>query len=160
GSKLAHGFACAHLDTDDFYWEPTDPPFRVKRVAAERLRLLACEMDGKDGWVLSGSLDGWGDPLIPLFTAEVFLEVAVRVRLARLRAREQQRFGAAIDAVGYYHEDHLAFLDWAAAYDSGDMAMRSRQRHLAWLKGLPCPVIRLRGDRPLDELVEEVGREL
>jgi len=37
--------------------------------------------------VLSGSLCGWGDPLIPEFELIVFLVVPTAVRLQRVRAR-------------------------------------------------------------------------
>jgi hypothetical protein len=57
-------------------------------------------------WVLSGSLDGWGDPLIPLFDLMVFVVVPTEVRLQRLRERETRRFGAAAVATGgWRHQD-------------------------------------------------------
>jgi hypothetical protein len=45
-------------------------------------------------WVLSASLAGWGDALIPSFDLMVFLYVPTEGRLACLRRRE--RAGAAI----------------------------------------------------------------
>jgi len=51
------------------------------------------------------------------------------------------------------HRQHQAFLDWAAAYDSGGMELRSRARHEAWLSGLPCPVVRLDSSQPLAALI-------
>jgi adenylate kinase family enzyme len=93
GAALAKTLGCHHLDTDDFYWLPTDPPFRTKWHASERLSLLNSALAGKAGFVLSGSLDGWGDPLIPLFTAVIFLETPTSIRLSRLQGREAQHYG-------------------------------------------------------------------
>ena len=81
GEHLARVLRCDQFDTDDYYWLPTDPPFRIKRDVSERLHMLEAALTGSDYWVLSGSLDGWGDPLIPLFTSVVFLETPTEIRL-------------------------------------------------------------------------------
>ena len=134
----------AHLDTDDFYWEPTDPPFSVKREPAARLEMLGAALDAHSRWVLSGSLCGWGDVVIPRFDLVVFLLVPTDVRLARLLERERRRFGeAALAPGGAMHEIHATFMAWAADYDDGGEDMRSRRQHEAWLATLPCPCIRL-----------------
>ena len=140
-----HGFR--HLDTDNFYWFPTDPPFHEKRPIEQRLLLLREAMHSCSAWALSGSLSGWGDPLIPEFELVVFLVVPTEVRMHRLRAREFQRYG---------FEANPDFLDWANKYDTGGPEMRSREVHEAWLANLPVPVLRLEGDRPTDELLARV----
>jgi len=159
GAALARRLGAAWFDTDDFYWFVTDPPFRDRRPAPDRLAMLEAALDGaaRTGWVLSGSLDGWGDPLIPRFERVVFLSAATEVRLARLTARERQRYGPAIDADGDLRAHHLDFLAFAAGYDdgvfTGALSGRHRARHEAWLARLPCPVLRLDGARPTEELV-------
>mgnify|MGYP007077457594 CR=1 FL=1 len=40
GAAVAARLDIPHHDTDDFYWEPTDPPYRTARPVAERLALL------------------------------------------------------------------------------------------------------------------------
>ena len=44
-------------------------------------------------WVLSGSLEGWGDVFIPVFDLVVLLTTPREIRLQRLRAREATHFG-------------------------------------------------------------------
>jgi adenylate kinase family enzyme len=161
GERLAKKLGCAHFDTDDFYWLPTEPPFRTKRDRRERLQMLSVALNRNDQFVLSGSLDGWGDPLIPLFSAVVFLETPTNVRLARLQRREALRFGErAIEPGGKHHDQHREFLDWATSYDHGGMAGRSRLRHEAWLAQLCCPVIIARGDQPLEQLLGEIAAKI
>ena len=139
GRALARELACAHFDTDDYYWMPTHPPYREKRAPAERVRLLERDMgDAGDAWVLSGSASGWGDPLIPRFTAVVFLWVPTELRLQRLRVREERE--------NIPPDDREEFLAWAARYDEAGMEQRSRTLHERWLADLACPVIRLEGD--------------
>jgi hypothetical protein len=133
-----------HLDTDDFFWLPTEPPYRETRPREVRLALLRRALADAP-WVLSGSLCGWGDPLIPEFDLVVFLLVPTEIRLARLRAREVQRYG------GSLHRAHAEFLDWAARYDVGGLDMRSRALHEAWLSALPGATLRLEGERSLGE---------
>jgi adenylate kinase family enzyme len=161
GRALAVRLGCPHLDTDDYFWQPTDPPFRQKRERAERQARLVADLAAHAGWVLSGSLCGWGDRFIPLFELVVFLSVSSQVRLARLRARERQRYGdGAIGPGGRLHADHVEFMTWAAAYDDGGVEIRSRALHEQWLAALPCRVLRLDGAAAIPTLVEQVGQAL
>jgi hypothetical protein len=122
----------------------------------ERLERLTADLDTAPDWVLSGSLF-WGDALIPRFDLVVFLLVPTGVRLARLRDREQKLFGSeALAPGGRLHENHVAFMEWAASYDDGDLEMRSLARHTAWLEALRCPVLRLDGETATDEQVQAV----
>jgi adenylate kinase family enzyme len=158
GHALAQRLAVAHLDTDDFYWLPSDPPYQHTREIPARLQLLRDAMSRTSGgWVLSGSLDGWGDPLVPLFDFVVFLLVPTAVRLLRLREREHARYGQeALAPGGRLHEQHQAFLQWAAAYDHGTQEGRSRPRHEAWLARLPCPVLRFEGARSVEPTLNRI----
>ena len=146
-AALAAKHGHTHLDTDNFYWFPTEPPFREKRPIEQRLALLNEAMERSTSWVLSGSLAGWGDSLIAKFELVVFLIVPNEVRMQRLRARELQRYG---------HLANVEFLEWANKYDSGGFEMRSRQLHEKWLRNLQTPVLRLEGTLPVDELLEQV----
>jgi hypothetical protein len=92
-SAIARRYGHRHLDTDDFFWMPTNPPFREKRPREQRIVLLRGALLESAAWVLSGSLCGWGDSLIPEFELVVFLAVPTPVRLMRLRTREMQRYG-------------------------------------------------------------------
>jgi adenylate kinase family enzyme len=156
-SAIASRYGHRHLDTDDFYWLPTDPPFRRPRPREARLALLRSALAESATWVLSGSLCGWGDTLIPEFDLVVFILVPTEVRLARLRAREIARYGQeAIAAGGELHESHIAFLDWAGRYDLGGLDIRSRALHEAWLVGLPRVPLRLEGDRSVVEHLKQI----
>jgi adenylate kinase family enzyme len=157
GRALAGVLALPHHDTDDYFWQPTAPPYRDKREIAERLRLMREMFLGRADWVLSGSLEGWGDPLIPHFDLVVFLHTANAIRLQRLRDREARHFGAdAVAAGGWRHRETEDFIEWASHYDVGDREGRTLEKHQAWLAKLPCPVLRLDGARPLPELVKDV----
>lgn len=161
GADLARRLACVHLDTDDFYWLETDPPYFQSRPIADRLALVMAAMDAAEaGWVLSGSLDGWGDPLIPRFERVIFVAAPTTLRLQRLAAREASRFGAAIEPGGALHAHHLDFMAYAAGYDTGvftsTLTGRHLARHEAWLARLPCPLLRLDGAQPTEVLTELV----
>jgi len=146
-----------HFDADDFYWLPTDPPYQQKRTPSDRQRLLARALAEADAWVLSGSLCGWSDPFMSRFELVVFLLVPVEERLARLRAREILRYGYdAIAAGGRLHKTHVEFLNWAQQYDDGGLNIRSRVLHEGWIQRLPCAVLRLDGNRPVETLLSEI----
>src|SRR5215831_19118831 len=59
GRALAARLQCAHLDTDDYFWLPTDPPYTQQRERTERAQLLMGDLTAQDAWVVSGScVDG------------------------------------------------------------------------------------------------------
>jgi adenylate kinase family enzyme len=157
GRALADALAVPHHDTDDYFWQPTIPPYQDAREKVDRLRLMQEMFLGRAEWVLSGSLDGWGDPLIAHFDLVVFLHTAQAVRLRRLRAREANRFG--VDALapgGWRHQAMEDFIEWASRYDGGDLTIRSLQKQQTWLAALPCPVLRLDEALPVPELTRQV----
>ena len=149
-AALAARLGCPHLDSDAYFWLPSDPPFQHIREREARVALLRADLEKPGGWALSGSLFGWGDVFIPLFDLVVFLYIPADLRMARLRAREITRYGeAAISPGGAMHAGSTAFLQWAAGYDESDLEEGSEYRclrvHNAWLAALPGPVLRLEG---------------
>jgi adenylate kinase family enzyme len=151
---LSTRFGYVHLDTDDYFWQPTVPRFQRPRERQERQALLGAALDAHSRWVLSGSLCGWGDIFIPRFDLVIFLWVPDEIRLARLEEREHRRYGRdALAPGGARHEAYRAFMDWAAAYEDGADDMRSRRRHETWLATLPCPCTRLEGNLSGEEQI-------
>jgi adenylate kinase family enzyme len=158
GRALASTLASSHHDTDDYFWLPTTPPYRVQREVTERLRLMYEMFLPRADWILSGALDGWGNELIAHFDLVVFLKTPHDVRMHRLRTREAAHFGdEAVAPGGWRHEETESFIEWASHYEDGTREGRNLSHHEAWLAGLPCPVLRLDGSRPLSELVVEVS---
>lgn len=153
GAALSERFGYAHLDTDSFFWEPTDPPYRQLREVDARRRMLGEALDGSSRWVLTGSLCGWGDIFIPRFELAVFLFVPHEMRMARLIARERRRFGAAIEPGGPQYQQYRDFIAWAEKYDTADESMRSLRLHQRWLAALPCTTVRIDGPLAVDEQI-------
>jgi adenylate kinase family enzyme len=161
GRALAGALASSHHDTDDYFWLPTTPPYRLLREVAERLRLMNEMFVPRADWVLSGALDGWGNELTPQFDLVVFLKTPPDIRMRRLRAREAAHFGDdAVSPGGWRHEETESFIEWASHYEDGTRDGRNLRDHEAWLAGLPCQVLRLDGSRLLSELVMEIRRAI
>ena len=97
---LASALGCPHFDSDKYFWLPTDPPFQESRQVDVRRELLLRDLTSHNAWVLSGSVCGWGDPLLPLFDLAVYLSIPQDVRMARLEAREIERVARVISEIG------------------------------------------------------------
>lgn len=160
GRALCQTLDFFHMDTDDYFWLPTNPKFTTKRPVPERLRLMRQDIAQHENVVISGSLTDWGDGLIPTFTLAIRLETNPALRLERIRQRERSRFGSRIDPGGDMFKTHQAFLEWAARYDTGDPEIRSRVKHDQWQTLLSCPVLRLNGGNSLEENQNKVLRFL
>ncbi|MBQ4254084.1 MAG: AAA family ATPase [Erysipelotrichaceae bacterium] len=160
GRALAQRLGLRFMDTDDYYWMKTDPPFTVKREIPERIRMMLKDIEESDGAVCSGSLGGWGDELIPYFTFAIRIEVPTSVRMARLREREYRNFGERIREGGDMFEIHENFIEWASKYDDDDDSVRNRYKHDRWQKKLKCPLIMIDGTKNVEEEIEDVIREM
>jgi adenylate kinase family enzyme len=157
GAAIADALGIRHLDTDQFYWLPTEPPFTAKRPPEARVELLQREMAiSPGGWVLSGSAIGWARPIEPFYQLIVYLRLAPEVRMARLRERERQRYGERIGRGGDLAGAHAEFLAWAERYDSAGLEQRSRAAHEAWLARQSAPILRLDSAATVEELADQV----
>ena len=156
-AAVANATSLTHIDTDEFFWIHTNPPFRIVREPAERQDMLRQALEKTDSWVLSGSLCGWGDFAIPMFDLAVFLYIPEDIRMHRLQERETDRYGPEIENPGDpRYKTHVSFLEWARAYDTGGLEMRSKATHEKWISTLPCPVLRLENSRTVQENLKTV----
>ena len=159
GLALAETLSVPFIDSDDAYWLPTNPQFTTKRPVPERLAVLR-QAQGAGGWVLAGSLCGWGDPAIGEADLIVFLSVSKEERIERLRRRERAWFGARIAPGGDMERIHTEFIAWAGQYDDPHFTGRSRVMHETWLMEQTIPVLRLEGTADVAELVAAVLAEV
>ena len=162
GKALNERLKYVHLDSDDFFWLPTDPPYTEKRPIEQRQELMQKELQNVTNGVITGCFMGWGDVFIPLLDLVVYLWVPTEIRIERLRQRELKELGVeALGPGGNMHENHKAFLSWASQYDSGGLDMRSRASHAEWLAKLSCPVLRIEGEVSLEHslqlLISKIG---
>ena len=149
---LAEALRVPAYDSDDYYHEPTDPPYRVQRSPEARCALLERDLGTSDQWVLSGGAAAWVPRPRLDFTHLVFLYVPPRERLERLRLRERRLYGSRIDPGGDMADDHRAFLDWTRGYDDGTAeGTNTLAIHEALLASATCPVLRLHGTETVAE---------
>ena len=146
GRALAKTLSCKHLDSDDFFWIHTDPPFQRARDASERKSLLSSDLTGTSDVVLSGSIVGWGPTIETAFDLIVFLYLPTELRLRRLVTRELKLYGTLSPG----------FLRWAAEYDKAPESRRSLKSHNKWLSLRSCPVLRLERDETVALRLQQV----
>lgn len=153
GAALAARLGIPHVDSDDLYWERTEPPFTAPRPLEPRRALLLERAPPTGRWVFSGSSISWAKALEPHYDLIVYLTLDPTPRMARLRRRETLRYGARIEPGGDMEAGSAAFLAWAAAYDSAGPEQRSRAAHADWLANQSAPVLRLDSAAPIDTLL-------
>ena len=159
GEALGGALAVPYFDSDAYFWEATEPPFTRRRPAAERDARLAADLAATESWVLGGSVLGWGADWRAAFDLVVFLWLPPALRLARLRRREQQRYGRELATNPARCAQYEEFMAWAGGYDDGTAGgHRTLANHERWLGELRCPVLVLRGDLTVAERVAAVRK--
>jgi adenylate kinase family enzyme len=149
GKFISEQLGYTFMDTDDYFWLPTNPKYTQKRKIEERIQMMKKDILNSDKVVISGSLVDWGDELISYFTLAIRVVTDKKVRIERLKDREKKHFGSRIDIGGDMYQNHVEFIEWAAAYDTGNINMRSKLKHDQWEKLLKCKQLIVHGE---DEL--------
>jgi adenylate kinase family enzyme len=141
--NLARNIRITHYDSDEYFWEKTEPPFKIKRIESERIRLLKNDLSNNDSWILSGSSMGWGDFIIDQLDYVIYIYVDNEIRMKRLLLREIEGYGDKINKGNDIYKSHIEFMNWARSYDNGGMDIRSRKSHSEWMKKVKCRIIRI-----------------
>ena len=158
-SAVANLLNFTHVDVDSYSWTDTEIPKSGRIPHTERIPALQQAISACDGFVMSGSICGWGDILIPQFDFAVFMTASTDVRLKRLQKREHGQFGVRIAEGGDMFTQYKWFIDYASSYDTGSPPDRCRKLHEQWIESLPCPVLRIDGTRSIDDLAAEIMAE-
>jgi len=159
GTALATATGFPYFDADAYFWLPSEPPFRHRRPADERNRLILDELSRHPDWIFGGSATSWGYFWQDAFDLAVFLWIPPDLRLERLRRRELERYGDVIHRDPDRKAQYDEFLAWAARYDDPAFTRRSRATHEGWMTTLTCPVLRLEGDLCVATRVDRIRRE-
>ena len=146
GRALADRTHWLLLDTDDYYWMPSQPKYLEKRSSTERLSKIMTDLDSASDVIVSGSVMNWGSSLENCFDLVVFLYLEAPIRVERLRIREERELG---------HADP-EFLQWAADYDKGPTEGRSLAKHRNWLATRNCRALNLEGDLSVRERLNAI----
>lgn len=155
GKEVAKKLGFHHYDLDDYLWlKDTKLPFTKTRPRDERTKLLMDDISKHSHFVISGSMDSYNAPFVPLFDLAVLNSVPVEMRVERVNRRELAQFGDRILPGGDMYEGHKNFLSYVRSYDANGSPCR--KTHEQWAKTLPCPVLYTDGTLPIEENAEHI----
>ena len=159
-TTVARAIACHygyhHIEVDEALFEPSDPPFLVRRSETETHAIVLQQLNTFESCVISGSIIGWGDSFKPNIDLVVFLHLPVEIRIDRIRRREEKRFGSRVAPGGDMYEQHFAFLDWVRAYELGAANVRSLAQHRAWLSDFKNPMIVINEPMSVEAILKQI----
>jgi adenylate kinase family enzyme len=150
GRDLSTVLHIPYFDTDNYFWEVSDPPFTIKRSLEKRNEMLWADLAKQESWIIGGSLVNWGEAWNTAFDLAVFMYIPPAVRLERLRKRELERYGDIIYTDPERNRQYNEFMDWAADYDT-NTTRRSLVTHKQWIGKLTCPVLIIEEDLSVEE---------
>lgn len=141
-----------HLDSDDYFWTKTDPPFLEARIDDERNSLFESDLYAQKNVVVTGSIFHWHTNYKHLFDLVVLLYIPQELRMKRLIEREISRYGDKILSDEKLNAKYKAFLAWAAEYDlEENISSRSLRQQKQWLTEIQCATLFLEGDLTVKE---------
>lgn len=152
GRALACQFCIAHFDVEDYWFYQTEVPYTSIRPAGERNEMLLADLVKSNACVVSGDVSGWHDAFLSMFDLVVLLTAPLEIRLKRIEAREQTRWGSRVCEGGDMYESTRQFMAFVAARDVGLLEKN------ATLYG--CPILHLDGTNDLETSVRQIRDRL
>lgn len=147
------------MDVEDYYFpqqkahrqyaldhaevQPAEQPYTAERDQTQVEASLLRDMEAHPRFVLSCVKLNWCEAIRRKIDIVFLLQVPLETRLARIRSREERRFGARALPGGDMYQQQEAFRELVKQRDPASVEESVAQ--------LPCPVIRLDGTKPLEE---------
>lgn len=164
GRVLAEKLAFEYLDTDSYYFVPSDIPYSIRRDPAERIAMFKADFEANENVIVGGSLVSWGDDWYTKFDLVVFLYIPHNIRMQRLHTREVERYDDKIFTDPYRAAQYKQFTAWASGYDDNSTNGRNLSVHQQWLSKVNCPVLKIEGDTSVEErmarVIEKIAMDL
>ena len=142
GRALAEALGYHFIDIEDLFF-PEKGMYASPRSRDEAQELLLGEVRGHGNFVLAMVKGDDMSAILLYCRMAVLMEVPRGIRLERVRERSYQRFGARMLPGGDLYEQEQSFLRKVSA--------RSEREVEAWAQGLPCPIVRIDGTKPVEE---------
>lgn len=160
GRILSVELSCQFVDSDDLYWEKTEPPYTTKVPKDERIAKLHQAYETTDAIIITGDLMSWGDGWEEKFDLAIFLFLPHRLRMERLQQREMERYGVSLTSDAIVRANSEAFLAWAREYDNPDFDGKNITRHQPWMDRIRYPLITIENAGTLAALQQEALRQI
>ncbi|MCO4754621.1 MAG: hypothetical protein KC478_09060 [Bacteriovoracaceae bacterium] len=158
GKKLGSHLSVEQVDSDQLFWEETDPPFTDPREVGELHSLFKRAIENEV--IISGDVLNWGmnqNFLIQSFTHLIYLYVPWEIRERRIHTRDKARFGSRILEGGDMHTKHEAFLSWARGYETdlhSGRNLTSQKHFYSQFKKQGRPCLEFKEEFDMDFLVQ------
>ncbi|MFD2146673.1 hypothetical protein [Mucilaginibacter antarcticus] len=75
GKALSAQLGFPYFDTDNYFWEPSDPPFTVRCNPDERNERIQQDLAKNSNWIVGGSVINWELGWEDLFDLVIFLYI-------------------------------------------------------------------------------------
>ena len=154
GRALAEKLDFHFIDIEELFFTGADPdhPYTNPRPRREAEGLLSGRIKAHENFILASVTGNYGQDITSFFKYAVFVDVARKIRLQRVKSRSFEKFGDRILPGGdlYEQEEQSFRAVEAVAEDAVEK----------WARSLSCPVIRIDGTKPTAENVDLIIRQL
>ena len=157
-AALARMLGLPLLSGDGYLWQDSD--FTCRRPDGDIRAMLRADLAKYPHFVFDGQTDGFAPGIDLGRSALVLLLLPEPVRMERLRAREQARFGSRIAPGGDLRQSSQEFLAWAAGYPADRSAGTSLGWHITLYNGFAGLKCVLSGTLPTEAQLRHILRLL
>ena len=159
GKLISQKYQIPYFDTDDIVWIETDPPFSVQRKNIEKMELLERIFENNNSLILGGAAIWSGNFIKNFLDLVIYKYVEQEIRIKRLLER-YKKYGNRILPGNDMYENFNKLLEYMKGYETGGMEMRSKKQQLSWLEDINCKIIKLEGEKTLEEELKIVTEEI
>lgn len=154
GKRLATELGWTFRDIEEYYFpiNNSDYNYSEARTKEEVSELLLADMKKYDNFILASVKGEFGLEVTELFTCAILIEVPKDIRMDRVRARSNHKFGDRMLPGGDLYEKEEQFFDM--------VEKRPENYTEKWLETVNIPVIRVDGTEPVEDNIMKVKKLL
>ncbi len=160
GKAISRSYGYDLLDVERYIWLGTDPPYSHRRDKKDTVRILKRDIIHSEKSVITGDIAGWGDVLLPLIDAVVWVDTDPIAREKRIRRKMYDLYGNRILAGGDMYSLYSEIQERARGYDGDESNVPNRRYHEEWAGGLDCRLVCVEGILTLAEILGRISEEI
>ncbi len=150
--ELAHVLNYKHIDHENYAFGESKVPYTNPRSPEDYLPEMLDEIRQCGAFILSAVTGDFGDVMSQYYELAVYISAPLEFRLERIKGREYDKFGDRVREDGDMYEHQKEFYKF--------VANRSLDKIEKWAETLECPVLKVDGTKPVEELVRYILRKI
>lgn len=154
GKEISKKLNYKLIDVEDYYFKNGVGDYKYDFSISKQdvVNLILSDIKKCKNFIMVACVGDYGNEINSYFTQAIVIDVPKDERLKRVRKRSLEKFGKRILKGGDLYEKEEHFFK--------NVENKTDEKLNLWLNSLKCPIIRVEGNKSIQEIVDEIMKYL